>query len=205
MGTVAGLVLAAGRGRRMGRPKALLTRPDGVSYLEAACRVLLAAGCERVLAVLGAEADAAARLLERAGLTTPPSPSVETVVNPDWQRGMSTSLRAGLEHVRGDRGVDAVVIHLVDLPDVGADAVARLRGRSGDLRGSVARATYAGAPGHPVLLGRDHWDGVLASAVDDVGARDFLRAHPPELVELGDLATGRDVDTPEDRLNFEAG
>ena len=56
------------------------------------------------------------------------------------------------------------------------------------------RAAYDGVPGHPVLIGRDHWDGVVASAVGDRGARDYLAAHGVALVECGDLATGVDVD-----------
>ena len=53
-------------------------------------------------------------------------------------------------------------------------------------------------PGHPVVMGRDHWLGVLDVAVGDQGARDYLAAHDHLLVECGDLATGRDVDTPTD-------
>ena len=49
-------------------------------------------------------------------------------------------------------------------------------------------------PGHPVLLGRDHWAGVAATATGDAGARDYLRGRDVTLVECGDLATGRDVD-----------
>ncbi|MFC7504207.1 nucleotidyltransferase family protein, partial [Nocardioides sp. GCM10030258] len=60
--------------------------------------------------------------------------------------------------------------------------------------GSLARATYDGRPGHPVLLGHDHWAAVAAGADGDRGARDYLATHPLELVECGDLATGHDVD-----------
>ncbi len=49
-----------------------------------------------------------------------------------------------------------------------------------------------------MVLGRDHWDGVAASATGDRGARAYLARTPPEPVECGDLATGRDADTPED-------
>ena len=64
--------------------------------------------------------------------------------------------------------------------------------------GSLARASYDGSPGHPVLLGRDHWAGVAGTATGDRGARDYLAAHPVLDVECADLATGRDVDRPED-------
>ena len=67
-----------------------------------------------------------------------------------------------------------------------------------ELRASLRRAAYDGVPGHPVLIGRDHWEQVIASASGDHGARHYFRATPHELVECGDLATGRDVDTPEE-------
>jgi nicotine blue oxidoreductase len=60
--------------------------------------------------------------------------------------------------------------------------------------GVLARAAYDGEPGHPVLLGRDHWPGVVASAAGDRGARDYLAAREVTLVECGDLATGHDRD-----------
>ena len=62
---------------------------------------------------------------------------------------------------------------------------------------ALARSTYDGVVGHPVLIGRDHWAGVAATAEGDRGARDYLREHPPVLVECGDLASGVDQDTPD--------
>jgi CTP:molybdopterin cytidylyltransferase MocA len=59
---------------------------------------------------------------------------------------------------------------------------------------TLRRAAYDGRPGHPVLLGRDHWTGVVAAATGDQGARTYLTTHDVELVECGDLATGDDVD-----------
>jgi CTP:molybdopterin cytidylyltransferase MocA len=116
------------------------------------------------------------------------------VLADDWAEGMGASLRAGLAALEGG-AEDAALVHLVDLPDVPAAVVARLL--AGPVGGaSLRRATYAGVPGHPVLLGRDHWVGVRATATGDRGARDYLRAHPPEEVECGDLATGADVDEP---------
>ena len=107
---------------------------------------------------------------------------------------MGASLSAGLGHlVHGE--ASRSVVTLVDLPDVGASVVRRLLDLP-DEESMLARATYDGRPGHPVLLGRSHWAGVLATATGDRGARDYLAEHPPLLVECGDLATGRDVDGP---------
>ena len=172
----------------MGTPKALLYDDQGRSFLERSVAVLRDGGCGSVRVVLGAGADEAAALLDDA------SPFV---LAPDWAEGMGASLRAGLR-AAVDTEADCVLVGLVDLPDVGADVVRRLldRGRPG--ADALARAAYDGVPGHPVLIGRDHWDGVLATARGDRGARDYLREHPPVLVECGDLATGQDVDTREE-------
>ena len=95
--------------------------------------------------------------------------------------------------------VEAVLISLVDLPDVGPAVVRRvLAEHRGGLASELSRAAYGGVAGHPTLIGRDHWAGVIEVALGDRGARDYLRAHEHRLVECGDLATGRDVDTPAD-------
>jgi CTP:molybdopterin cytidylyltransferase MocA len=173
---VHGLLLAAGAGRRYGGPKALV---DG--WLVGALAVLADGGCSGLTVVLGADA-ARARVLVSEG--------VAVVVAEDWAEGMGASLRAGL-HSLPD--ADAALVHLVDLPDVDADVVRRVLATGAD-RGILARATYAGRPGHPVLIGREHWAGVVDAATGDTGARDYLATRDVALVECGDLATGRDVD-----------
>lgn len=183
--TAHGLLLAAGAGSRMGRPKALLVGDDGTPWLARSVTALLGGGCESVTVVLGAAAEEAAALL-------PPGP-VATVVADDWAAGQSASLRAGLAAL-ADTPADAVLVSLVDLPDVDARVCARvLAAASGPA--ALARATYAGEPGHPVLLGRHHWAAAAGSASGDTGARDYLARHDVLRVECGDLATGHDQDT----------
>ena len=176
-----GLLLAAGAGERYGGPKALARDADGTSWLLRSVQALRP--CAEIVVVLGAEAERAAALLPL---------SVVRVRADDWAEGMGASLRAGLLAL-GPTDHDAALVSLVDLPDVDAAVVARLLGAvtGPDV---LARAAYDGVPGHPVLLGRDHWDGVVASATGDRGARDYLAAHEVALVECGDLATGADVD-----------
>jgi len=177
--TTHGLLLAAGAGERYGGPKALARDADGSSWLLRGVASL--APCDGVTVVLGAEAERAAALLPM---------SARRVVAADWADGMGASLRAGLESLAEH---DAVVVTLVDLPDVDARVVGRLLHA---VTGSdtLSRAAYDGTPGHPVVLGRDHWPGVIETAVGDRGARDYLAAHEVTLVECGDLATGVDVD-----------
>jgi CTP:molybdopterin cytidylyltransferase MocA len=111
---------------------------------------------------------------------------------------MGASLRAGLAHLEGSTA-DVALVTLVDLPDVTAEVMGRvLAAAVGEGPTALVRAAFGGVPGHPVAIGRVHWEGVCAAAEGDRGARDYLRATPHRLVECGDLATGRDVDTVED-------
>jgi CTP:molybdopterin cytidylyltransferase MocA len=181
---VDGLLLAAGAGSRMGTPKALVRDEDGTPWLARSVDVLRAGGCRQVTVVLGARAEEARDLVpESAGV----------VVTEHWETGMAASLRAGLDAARTTHA-DALLVHLVDLPDVTADVVARVLA-AGSGPATLARAAYDGRPGHPVLLGRDHWQPVADAATGDSGARDYLATHDTLLVECGDLATGRDVDS----------
>ena len=192
--TVCGVLLAAGAGRRMGTPKALLRDERDVPYVDRALGALLEGGCDRAVVVLGAAADDVRTLLEDAGWAG--DEAVSTTVAADWDTGMGASLRAGLDAV-GD--AEAALVSLVDLPDVTSGVVARVLA-AGAGPDALARATYAGLPGHPVLLGRAHWPGASDLARGDRGARDYLAEHPAVPVECGDLATGRDVDRPGDPL-----
>ncbi|MCX4904234.1 NTP transferase domain-containing protein [Streptomyces sp. NBC_00878] len=192
---VAGLLLAAGGGRRLGgRPKALLTH-RGHPLVEHAVGTLRAGGCARIHVVLGAEAEA---VRERAVL-----PGCVLVDNPDWTRGMGSSLRAGLESLAGT-GVRAVLVSLVDQPGIGPEAVARVRAAYSSDE-SLASAAYDGKRGHPVLFGARHWAGIAATATGDRGARAYLKAHEDEiaLVECGDVAQPYDIDTESDLVHLE--
>lgn len=181
MSRVAGLVLAAGAGRRYGGPKAPVVI-DGERLVDRAVRVLAEGGCDPVHVVLGAwQGDV---------------PGAQTVANPEWPEGMGSSLRAGIAAIEADPDVDRVVVTLVDLPGLTGDAVARLVAEPA----RIAQAAYAGERGHPVALGREHFSGVVAVARGDRGARDYLRAHADDVavVEVGDVALGSDLDRPTD-------
>lgn len=196
---IVGLVLAAGAGRRMGTPKALLHDADGTPRTLVAARGLLEAGCREVVVVLGAAA-AEAEVLLRAERR--PEEVVTPVVAADWAAGMGLSLRAGLQAVAPAReSVAAALVMLVDLPDVGAAVHRRVVTRwraGGSSSDSLLRATYAGTPGHPVLLGREHWVPLAAELGGDAGAQRYLVRHRVRSVTCEDLASGRDVDRPED-------
>ncbi|SEC11119.1 nicotine blue oxidoreductase [Amycolatopsis tolypomycina] len=186
---VAGLLLAAGAGRRFGGPKALVQVDDEPLVLRA-LRTLTAAGVGPVHVVVGAAADEVRALLPE---------SAHAVVAEDWATGMGASLRAGLAALGALEGAEhvAALVHLVDLPWVGSGIVARVAALA--TPETVARAAYDGVPGHPVLLGRRWWGDVAKSSRGDRGARDWLAGRDDlTLVECGDLGSGRDVDRPGD-------
>ena len=192
---VAGLVLAAGGGRRLGgRPKALLQH-RGRPLVEYAVGVLRAAGCTRVHVVLGALSDAVREQAELEGCVL--------VENPEWEQGMGTSLRAGLDSLAGT-GARAALVSLVDQPGIGPEAAGRVLAAYRD-ETSLVSAAYDGVRGHPVLFGSAHWAGIAATATGDRGARAYLKAHEPAvtLVECADVARPYDIDTEADLVHLE--
>ncbi len=179
-----GLVLAAGAGRRYGEPKAGVIW-QGERLVDRSVRLLRQAGCGEVVVVLGAW---------QADLT-----GCRSIVNPDWSQGMASSLRCGLEALRAEIGDSKAVparavITLVDLPGLTAEAILRVRS-SPD---ALVAACYAGERGHPVLIAENHWPGVVASLQGDRGAGAYLANHRQDLrlVEVGDCASGEDLDVP---------
>jgi CTP:molybdopterin cytidylyltransferase MocA len=197
--TVAGVLLAAGEGSRFGQPKALVEF-SGQTLAERGVNLLRAGGADPILVVTGAAA------VELSG--------TRTVFNPAWRTGMGSSLRAAL-HALGDANpdvgpevgpeIDAAVVALADQPLVGPEAVARLIAAYRDGAGVVV-AAYDGQPRNPVLLAREHWPEVIATAAGDQGARAFLRARPDlvTLVECGDTGRPDDIDTPADLARITA-
>jgi CTP:molybdopterin cytidylyltransferase MocA len=183
--TVAAVVLAAGGGRRYGMPKALVEY-EGSLLVERAVRTARAV-CDPVLVVLGARAVDVWRQADLDGATV--------LANKDWETGMASSLRTGLDGLRGWPGrVDAALVTLVDMPGMTPEAVARVAGYAAP--DALAVAAYDGVRGHPVLLGRDHWDGVIETLTGDEGARRYLAAHGATEVDCTGLADPTDLDVP---------
>jgi len=187
--SVAGLVLAAGGGRRFGGPKALV-RLDGELLVERAVATLRGAGCAPIVVVLGASAADVA--------TTAELGDAVVLVNDGWEQGMGSSLRTGLCALR-DLSAPAAAITLVDQPGVGADVVRRLVGHWRPGLAAVV-ASYDGEPRNPAVIDASAWPDVMAAAAGDVGARGWLRNHPDDvtLVACDDLGSVIDIDTPLD-------
>jgi CTP:molybdopterin cytidylyltransferase MocA len=175
----------------MGRPKALLTGEGGRPLAGTVVERLRAAGCATVTVVVGAAAEEAAALLRPY--------DVDVVVADDWANGMGASMRRGLEALTATEAAAALVT-LVDLPDVDVRVMSRVLDRwqsHGEAEDALLRATYGGRPGHPVLIGRAHWPALVESLQGDEGARGYLADRDVVAVPCDDLATGRDVDRPD--------
>jgi CTP:molybdopterin cytidylyltransferase MocA len=185
MTVTAAVVLAAGGGRRYGMPKALVEY-EGSLLVERAVRTAREV-CDPVLVVLGARAVDVWRQADLDGATV--------LANRDWETGMASSLRTGLDGLRGwPARVDAALLLLVDMPGMTADALWEVAGHASP--DALAVATYDGVRGHPVLIGREHWAGVVETASGDEGARRYLASHDVVEVDCTGLADPTDLDVP---------
>ncbi|MDT4996850.1 MAG: hypothetical protein QOD45_918 [Pseudonocardiales bacterium] len=176
---VAGAVLAAGSGARMGGPKADLVL-GGVRLLDRAVSLLGAAGCDPVLAVV------------RPGVT---AEDARLVVNEQPDRGMRSSLDLAVAAAAAD-GADALAVLLVDTPGVTADGVRAVV--AAWRPGRIAIARYPGRPGHPIAMALPRWREALALAGADEGARALLAAHAELVDEIPVPGAPEDLDTPAD-------
>jgi molybdenum cofactor cytidylyltransferase len=185
--SVAAIVLAAGSSSRMGRPKQVLP-VGGKSLVRRAVEAAIGSTGRRTIVVTGEARDQVEAELE--GLP------VQIVHNPDYQQGMSTSLRAGLAALPAD--AEAVVVLLADQPFVDASVVDSLIGHYQQKRSPIVRPRYAGEPGNPVLWDHSLFD-ALAAQTGDQGGRTLLREHASEIawLDLPDARQQFDVDTPE--------
>lgn len=187
---VAAVVLAAGASSRMGRPKQLLPwGPDDEPMLRQVVRVALAAPVERVIVVLGCTADEIAPVL--AGLP------VQIVLNPAWAKGLSTSVRAGLEAI--GPGDEAALFVLGDQPHLTAKTLAAVVGRYRRTRADIVIPAAGERRGAPALFSRALFH-ELSTARGDRGGRAIIERHPEQIatVVVPDPALLADVDTPGD-------
>jgi CTP:molybdopterin cytidylyltransferase MocA len=173
---VAGVVLAAGEGKRFGGPKAPYEYEDE-RLVDRAVRVLREAGCDPVFVILGAWEGQVDNAL--------------VIVNHGWEEGMGSSLRIALKWVNATTEADYALITLVDLPGLTAAAVERVI----QAPDGIAVATFKGERGHPVRLPRALFRELIDTVAGDEGARAFLVDRDDvHYVEVADVATGTDLD-----------
>lgn len=185
---VAGVVLAAGHGERLGgdvpKPLAPLGGTPLVRYaLDAIC----ATDLSPIVLVVGSH----------GGDVAAAAPAGVMVVHaPRWHEGIAHSLHAALDAVVPYAEVSAVCVGLADQPLVGTESYQRLAAAH-ETGATLAVATYGGTRGNPVLLARPLWDEARALTGDE-GARALMSSH--DVVEVDCTGTGSpdDVDTIDD-------
>lgn len=188
MSRVVGVLLAGGRGTRFEGGNKLLAEYDGEALVRRAARSLADADTERAVAVLGHDADAVEPVLD--GIVD------ETVYNPEYERGQSRSVRAGVGVARA-RDADAALFLPGDMPCVDAETVDALVGAYCEIDEAdeaILVPTVDGRRGNPVLFGAAHFAD-LAALSGDVGGRALFEAEAVRSVPVDDLGVRRDVDT----------
>src|SRR5688572_4387987 len=186
---VGAVILAAGSSSRMGRPKQTLEF-QGMSLLRRATLAALDARCRPVVVVTGAHAELSRRELDQL--------DVREAFNSDWETGMGSSVRTGIEHLTSiDADVAAVVLLLCDQPHVTANVVSSLVAAHHTTGKPLIASAYGESFGVPALFSRMLF-AELTQLAGSSGAKEIIKRHAAEAHFLPFPEGGVDVDTPDD-------
>jgi molybdenum cofactor cytidylyltransferase len=166
------ILLAAGESKRMGKPKLLLPLGNG-TILGHTIDTLLSSSVDEVIVVLGAEVQE----MKKAIAEKP----VKVIFNPDYHRGMSTSLIAGLKQVSSR--VQRVMVALSDQPLIEKDTYNKLINESLNSDKGITVPLYKAKRGNPIIFTINYKDELLGLK-GDVGGREILRRHPDDILEV---------------------
>jgi molybdenum cofactor cytidylyltransferase len=191
---IAAVVLAAGEATRFGAPKQLVP-VEGEPMLARVTRQVKESPVGRVVVVLGYE-------FEAISLTLANMTDVAIVRNPDYESGMASSARAGLD-AAGDS--DAIMFVLADLPGLAAEDIGRVAAAYRNSAAPLALGMCKGRPAHPVIFRKELWP-ELRQLKGDIGGREIVRKYldVAATVELPETAIA-DIDTVKDYLQLQGG
>jgi len=186
---IVAVILSAGESSRMGRPKALLPI-DGQSFIEKIVAALKASRVDRIIVVLGHNADEMKARIERL--------PVEVLVNPDYKLGQLSSLQVAVRRLATDPDCEGMLVHLVDHPYIDpalVDEMIRLFYQS---KKTIVVPRWRGKRGHPVIFSRALFAELLSAPLSE-GAKAVVHAHRDETLEVETDQAGItiDIDTPE--------
>lgn len=188
------ILLAAGASRRMNEPKQLLEF-EGVTLLRRAVETALESVCDRTIVVLGAN-------FEKTGAAIDDLP-VEIVYNEEWERGISSSIKAGIESLKENDSFPAALIMLADQPFITADHLNELAEnfRAAPRDVSIIAAEYDDTIGVPAIFSVVVFDDLLKLSGDE-GAKKVINKHRPSVVTIDLPEAAFDIDTEHDFLNY---
>ncbi len=185
---IAGVILAAGKGSRIGKNKALLKKEE-VSFLEVIANNFKQSGCISVTVVCGSEAEEVEKEARRI--------SINCVYNENWQKGQFSTLKTGLGSL--DPRVEGVIITPVDHPFATGETYKRLIDEFAGSPNSIVKPEHDGRGGHPIVIPADIIRDIL-EASDDLTLRDILNLNENRVlrVHVNDPGIIADIDTTED-------
>ena len=183
------ILLAAGGSRRLGTPKQLLRDGTGRSLVQLAAQAALDSACRPIVVVLGAASDDVGP--ELSGLP------LQTVLNSDWQTGLASSLRTGLDALSFDVPLEAVIVMLCDQPKVTGTLLDALVAAYRSTGPDIVACDYGDVLGVPALFSRAAF-GALSSLNGDKGARHVLRTYEGPVARIPFPDGLFDIDTPQD-------
>jgi molybdenum cofactor cytidylyltransferase len=192
---ISALLLAAGKGERMGKAKQLL--PLGEKRLvEASLHNLLASQVGEIIVVLGFAADEIRPFVEG-------KEQVKVIVNNHFHEGMSTSIHAGMQAI--DTSAKGILIALADQPFIPPEIINQLIERFAAGKKGIVLPVYAGKQGHPVILDRKRYEPGLLALQGDVGGKEIVQNHVDDVLEVEVASRGVliDIDEPGDYQNIQ--
>ena len=192
--SVAAVIIAAGKSSRLGQSKQLLVL-EGETLLQRAIRIAHEAGAKPVLVVLGAHREEIEARVDFAGSNI--------VVNPNWEEGMASSIRAGVEELAEEPGCSGVLLMICDQPRVTPEHLGRMIDASRQSETSAVASVYAGKRGIPAIFPRQAFAELLALR-GDKGASRLLSEPDREVIEISLDGGEVDIDRPEDLSHLRA-
>ncbi|MEC7490289.1 MAG: molybdopterin-binding/glycosyltransferase family 2 protein [Pseudomonadota bacterium] len=186
---IGAVLLAAGQSRRMGPENKMTVEIDGKPMVEHSVRALIESTAVPVVVVLGHEPEEVEKALSGMDVTF--------VLNPNYAKGLSTSLRVGLAALPTD--CTGAVVSLGDMPSVTKSDINSLIEAFDPVSGhSICVPTHDGKRGNPVLWARRYFDD-MSSVEGDVGARHLIGENADQVCEVATSNSGIliDLDTPD--------
>lgn len=187
------MILAAGNSSRLGKPKQLLSY-KGKSLLQIATEAAIGTGAKYIVTVLGAHAEEI--------LATYDYPDINYVINESWEKGMATSINAGLaELLRLCPNMEHVIITVADQAFLSPSILLELITMQGRSKDPIIASKYGDTIGTPVLFHKKYFT-ALMNLTGDIGAKHLIRQHPAEVSTITFDKGHIDIDTAADYQNL---